>query len=98
MQSSINEDKMMNIPNTHNPEYGFFGTIARSGLNAQSYWDTAFVIISEITQHKHLGDIAIFLDSKAGRWFAEYMLYDDETAYAAIAYSIKKNKLSVHLD
>ncbi|CRZ20833.1 protein of unknown function [Kingella kingae] len=30
------------------------------------------------------------MDSKAGRWFAEYMLYDDETAYAAIAYSIKK--------
>ncbi|CRZ20635.1 protein of unknown function [Kingella kingae] len=30
------------------------------------------------------------MDSKAGRWFAEHMLYDDETAYAAIAYSIKK--------
>ncbi|MDK4687836.1 hypothetical protein [Kingella negevensis] len=26
----------MNIPNTHNPEYGFFGTIARLGLNTQS--------------------------------------------------------------
>ncbi|WII92982.1 hypothetical protein QEO94_10190 [Kingella negevensis] len=45
---------MMNIPDTHNPEYGFFGTIARLGLNTQSYWDTAVVIISEITQHKYL--------------------------------------------
>jgi hypothetical protein len=80
----------MNIPTTHNLEYGFFGTIARAGLNAQSYWATAIAVISEMTNHTHLGDIAIYLDSKTGHWFAEYILHDEETAYAPIKYSISK--------
>lgn len=59
----------MNIPATQNEEYGFFGTI---GLyhNAQEFWEIAVTEICRVTG-EHEEDVALFLDSRHGRHFAD---------------------------
>ena len=47
-------------------------------------------MISKMTLHAHYGDIAVFLDSKAGRLMAEYMLDDPELSGAPADYRIKQ--------
>ena len=78
------------IPQTQNTLYGFYGTVACAGWDAEYCWTQAICAISNISHHPHDGDIAIFLDSKMGRWLAEYMLADSSLEEAPIACRIKE--------
>ena len=66
------------------------GTVACAGWDAEYCWTQAICAISNISHHPHDGDIAIFLDSKMGRWLAEYMLADSSLEEAPIACRIKE--------
>ncbi|ULJ69300.1 hypothetical protein MIS45_11270 [Wielerella bovis] len=82
----------MKIPHTQNETYGFYGTCAIVGLNAQSLWDIAIQQIHQATQ-EHLEDIAIFLDSRHGRHFADdvvCLIRNDKTAHTAIYETVQK--------
>ena len=57
------------IPQTQNREWGFFGTISHQG-DAEIAWPIAINTISDATQLP-AETVAIFLDSRHGRHFAD---------------------------
>ena len=57
------------IPQTQNPEWGFFGTVSHHG-DAEIAWPLAINTISVATQLP-TETVAIFLDSRHGRHFAD---------------------------
>ncbi|MFC3875210.1 hypothetical protein [Neisseria musculi] len=59
----------MNIPATQNEGYGFYGTIALYH-NPQEFWTLAVTEICRVTG-EHEEDVAVFLDSRHGRHFAD---------------------------
>lgn len=59
----------MQIPQTQNKMYGFYGTCDDAGLNPDEFWNAAVEQIHQIT-NECPQDIAIFLDSRSGRHFA----------------------------
>ncbi|MFC3873260.1 hypothetical protein [Neisseria musculi] len=62
----------MIIPAPQNEDYGFFGTI---GLHhaPQEFWKLAVSEICKATR-EHAEDVALFLDSRHGRHFADDVL------------------------
>ena len=57
------------IPQTQNPEWGFFGTVSHHG-DAEIAWPIAINTIGDATQLP-AETVAIFLDSRDGRHFAD---------------------------
>ena len=62
------------IPQTQNREWGFFGTISHHG-DAETAWPIAINTISDATQLP-AETVAIFLDSRHGRHFADDVAHD----------------------
>lgn len=58
------------IPNTQNPDYGFFGTCIDADLDAQCCWAAAVCEIAAATLQTP-EDAAAFLDTRHGRHFAD---------------------------
>ena len=63
----MNTNTQANIPATENESWGFWGTM---GGYASVAWPLAMVAIAEATGQP-LADVRAFLDSKAGRHFAD---------------------------
>ena len=57
------------MPQTHNREWGFFGTISHHG-DAETAWPLAINAISDATSLPAAA-VAAFLDSRYGRHFAD---------------------------
>ncbi|QEY23563.1 hypothetical protein [Neisseria animalis] len=60
----------MNIPQTQNEDYGFFGTVALHHDEPQELWNAAVLGIAAATGES-LEDAALFLDTRHGRHFAD---------------------------
>jgi hypothetical protein len=61
---------MTNSLPTRNPEWGFWGTVERTGLSAKWLWELASANIAEATGAGPEG-VRDFLDSQHGRHFAD---------------------------
>lgn len=82
----------MTMPATQNPDYGFFGTIATAGLDAQAYWTTAVQVIAAEADLSN-AEVRPFLDSKHGRYFADSVLNnvsDDATVLNAVEAAVNE--------
>ncbi|STZ75320.1 hypothetical protein [Bergeriella denitrificans] len=78
----------MNIPQTQNEDYGFYGTVALHHDRPQALWNIAVAGITAATG-EFAEDVALFLDTRHGRHFADDVVcglatgLDDGAAVAA---------------
>lgn len=70
----------MNIPQTQNREYGFYGTCTLRGQDADALWQAAVCgLISPIAPAEV---VAVFLDTRHGRHFADDVVQQVEDCVA----------------